>query len=342
MAPGVTRRALLLAAAVGLCLLGAALTASRLSSAPPATASAPPLPVLPARPPNEVGRILILEYHRIGEAEDRWTRSVENFRADLNRLYEEGYRPVSLGDILDGRFDLPVGLSPVVLTFDDSSPGQFRYLEQNGEVLIDPDSAVGILLDFHRAHPDFAAKATFYVLPAAAEPHRLFGQPAYERRKLRHLVELGFEIGNHTLWHANLGRADAATIRYQLASALRVIQDAVPGYRIRTLALPFGAYPADLNPALAGEAQGTAYRHEAILMVAGGAAPSPFAAAFDPLHLPRVQATSAELDHWLGHFARRPEERFVSDGDPATVTIPQPRARLLRTPLPEGAVARVY
>jgi peptidoglycan/xylan/chitin deacetylase (PgdA/CDA1 family) len=332
----------LLAAAGGLLLVGAALTVSRLSPAPLATAAAQPLPVLPARPANEVGQILILEYHRIGEAEDRWTRSVENFRADLNRLYREGYRPVSLGDLLDGRVDLPAGLTPVVLTFDDSSPGQFRYLEQDGEVSIDPDSAVGILLAFHRAHPDFAAKATFYVLPAAAQPHRLFGQPAHERRKLRHLVELGFEIGNHTLWHANLGGADAATIRYQLASALRIIQEAVPGYRVRTLALPFGAYPADLATATLGEAQGTAYRHEAILMVAGGAAPSPFAAAFDPLHLPRVQATSAELDHWLGHFARRPEERFVSDGDPAAATVPRSRARLLRSPLPQRIVPRIH
>ncbi|MCI0372543.1 MAG: polysaccharide deacetylase family protein [candidate division NC10 bacterium] len=342
MAPGVTRRVVLLAAAAGLGLLGAGLAVSRLSLPPAATAAAQLLPVLPTRPPNEVGRILILEYHRIGSAEDRWTRSVENFRADLHRLYDEGYRPVSLGDLLDGRVDLPAGLSPVVLTFDDSSPGQFRYLERDGEVQIDPDSAVGILLDFHRAHPDFAAKATFYVLPAAAQPHRLFGQPAHEHRKLRHLVELGFEIGNHTLWHANLGGADAATIRHQLASAVRIIQEAVPGYRVRTLALPFGAYPADLAVATLGEVNGTTYRHEAILMVAGGAAPSPFAAAFDPLHLPRVQATSAELDHWLGHFARRPEDRFVSDGDPAAVTVPQPRARLLRSPLPQGIVLRVH
>ncbi len=332
----------LLAAAGGLLLVGAALTVSRLSPAPLATAAAQPLPVLPARPANEVGQIFILEYHRIGEAEDRWTRSVENFRADLNRLYREGYRPVSLGDLLDGRVDLPAGLTPVVLTFDDSSPGQFRYLEQDGEVSIDPDSAVGILLAFHRAHPDFAAKATFYVLPAAAQPHRLFGQPAHERRKLRHLVELGFEIGNHTLWHANLGGADAATNRYQLASAVRVIQEAVPGYRVRTLALPFGAYPADLAAATLGEAHGITYRHEAILMVAGGAAPSPFAAAFDPLHLPRVQATSAELDHWLGHFARRPKERFVSDGDPTAVTVPRSLAGLLRDPLPQGIVLRVH
>lgn len=342
MARGVNRHPALLLAAAAIAALALAATLSRLSPAPPATAAAQSLPVLPARPPNEVGLIPILEYHRIGGPEDRWTRSAENFRADLDRLYREGYRPVSLTDLLDGRLDLPAGLSPVVLTFDDSSPGQFRYLGRDGEVAIDPDSAVGILLDFHRAHPDFAAKATFYVLPAAAQPHRLFGQPAYEQRKLRHLVELGFEIGNHTLWHANLARADAATVQHQLASAVRIIQEAVPGYRVRTLALPFGAYPADLAAAIAGEANGTAYRHDAILMVAGGLAPSPFAAAFDPLRLPRIQATAAEFAHSLGRLARHPDERFVSDGDPAAVTVPRSRASLLRNPLPRGTTSRAY
>ncbi len=341
MAGRVSRRTLLLAATGALYLLGGAAAVTRVALAPAATA-APPLPVLPARLPNEAGRILILEYHRIGGDEGRWTRSVENFRADLDRLYREGYRPVALGDVLDGRITLPAGLSPVVLTFDDSSPGQFRYMVRDGDIEIDPDSAVGILLEFHRTHPDFAAKATFYVLPAAAQPHRFFGQPAYEHRKLRHLVELGFEIGNHTLWHHNLARADAATIRHQLASAVRIIQEAVPGYPVRTLALPFGAYPAELAPAIAGESGGTTYRHEAILMVAGGPALSPFAAAFDPFHLPRIQAISAEMDRWLGHFARRPEERFVSDGDPDAVTVPRSRAGLLRTPLPGRVVARLY
>ena len=49
-----------------------------------------------------------------------------------------------------GREPIPDKL--VVLTFDDSSIGQFRYLEDG---TIDPDSAMGILLDFAEAHPDF-------------------------------------------------------------------------------------------------------------------------------------------------------------------------------------------
>ena len=59
-----------------------------------------------------------------------------------------------------------------------------------------------------------------------------------------------------------------------------------------------------------------------ILMVAGGAAPSPFAKTFDPYHLPRIQAVEREIDGWLTYFDRRPEERYVSDGEPGIVTVP--------------------
>src|SRR5439155_19222041 len=114
--------------------------------------------------PNELGRVMILEYHKIDYPEARWTRTPENFRRDLATLYAKGYRLIALGDLLDGRIVLPAGTTPIVLTFDDSSPGQFRYIEQNGVLTIDPKSAVGILEAFARDHPDFGRAATFFVL----------------------------------------------------------------------------------------------------------------------------------------------------------------------------------
>jgi len=273
---------------------------------------------------------MILEYHQIAEPEGRWTRTPANFRRDLERLWERRYRLVGLTELLKGTLAVPAGMSPVVLTFDDSSPGQFRYLERNGQLEIDPDCAVGILEVFSRAHPDFGLKATFYVLPAAAQPHRLFGQPEHEARKLQYLVSRGFELGNHTLWHAALSKYPQATVRKQLAQAQQRIQRLVPGYQLRTLALPMGAYPQELAWAIQGNADGVTYRHDAILRVAGGPAPSPFARRFDPYHLPRIQAVESELTFWLRHFDQHPEERFVSDGDPTTLTIPRSRHGELR------------
>lgn len=295
---------------------------------PPALAGAP-------LPPNELGRVMILEYHRIDYPEHRWTRTPEGFRRDLETLYTHSYRLISLNDLVDGRIAVPAGTTPVVLTFDDSSPGQFRYLKKNDTLEIDPQSGVGILEAFIAGHPDFGRAATFYVLPGASRPNRLFDQPEFEARKLRFLVSRGYEIGNHTLWHANLGKYDESTVRGQIAGAQEWIQRLVPDYRIRTLALPHGVYPRDVAWALRGEAKGVGYRHDAILMVAGGAAPSPFSKNFDPTRLPRIQAVDENLASWLRYFEKNPGERFVSDGDPATVTIPAARRDRITPFLPK-------
>jgi peptidoglycan/xylan/chitin deacetylase (PgdA/CDA1 family) len=272
--------------------------------------------------PNELGRVMILEYHKLDQPEERWTRTPANFRGDLERLWERGYRLVALNDFLDGRIAIPRGTTPVVLTFDDSSPGQFRLLERNGDWVPDPDCAVGILEAFERQHPEFGRAATFYVLPGADPPNRLFNQKDLVARKLQYLASRGYEIGNHTLWHANLSKYPERVVRQQLATAQEWIQRDVPGYRMRTLALPMGAYPKELRWAVEGAEGKTVYRHDAILMVSGGPGPSPHARAFDPYRLPRIQALESELAHWLRYFERNPQERYVSDGDAGVITVP--------------------
>lgn len=297
-------------------------------------------------PPNELGRVMVLEYHKISQPENRWTRTPDNFRRDLLRLWERDYRLVALDDYLDGNIKLPRGTTPVILTFDDSSPGQFRYLERQGEWIIDPDCAVGVLEAFARSHPGFGHSATFYVLPGADPPNRLFDQPALVTRKLTYLATQGYAIGNHTLWHANLSRYPESVVRSQIATAQEWIQRHVPGYRPRSLALPMGSYPRDIRWATTGGAGGAGYRHDAILMVAGGAALSPYAKSLDPYHLPRIQALEHEIGAWLTHFERRPEERYVSDGDPTIITVPVghagkvreiPGSRVVERPVTSGA-----
>ena len=280
--------------------------------------------------PNELGRVMILEYHKIDYPEDRWTRTPENFRRDLETLYARGYRLQSLNGLVEGRITVPAGTTPIVLTFDDSSAGQFRYLDHNGTLEIDPKSGIGVLEAFIKDKPDFGRAATFFVLPGAKAPNNLFNQPEHEGHKLRWLVEHGYELGNHTLWHANLGKYDEATVRAQLAEAQVWVQRHVPDYRFKTLALPHGVYPKEVNWAVNGTAKGTSYRHEAILMVAGGAAPSPFARSFDPVRLPRIQAVENDLRYWLNHFDRTPADRYVSDGNPDSVTIPAAQKDKLR------------
>jgi hypothetical protein len=78
---------------------------------------------------NEMGKIPVLEYHIIGTPEDTYNRSPEHFREDIALLESQGYYPINLRDPASGNIDIPAGKSPVALTFDDSSEGQYCILD---------------------------------------------------------------------------------------------------------------------------------------------------------------------------------------------------------------------
>ena len=275
----------------------------------------------PARAPRLDGKVPILEYHLIGGADGRWSRSVASFRADLDLLYARGYRPVTVGELLDRKLDIPAGTSPVVVTFDDASPGQFRYLEQNGTVEVDPESAVGIWLAFSAKHADWRKKATFCLLPAAAAGHAFFGdrgvegqKTAWRLQKVRFLAEQGFELCNHTLWHAQLNKYSDLMVQEQIARGLLAIDSAVAGYKVRIFALPLGIWPRNRALARAGEwreprtGKLVRYQFEAILEVSGHPSPGPYSSGFNPLTLNRQQVIADALPKLLD---RLEPERIV-------------------------------
>jgi hypothetical protein len=329
-----------------LCLTGVLSAQSPASPRPtPPVPGRAPSPVAPL-PPNELGRIPIVEWHQVGDTDGSYKVSRARFLAELTALHARGYVPIALDDLLTGRIDLPAGKSPVLFTFDDSSPSQFRYLMRNGQLVIDSTSALGILEGFLARHPDWAPRALFCLLPAADAGHAFFGdkgidgqQTAWRFPKLRHLVARGYELCNHTLWHARLDKASPALVQEQLARGVMAIDSAVPGYRVRALALPYGLWPKARALAVAGAwtppprrgrgAAGPApapvrYRHEAIFLVAGGPARSPHDPAFDPLALPRVPLQGGtSLTRTLDALDRPgPTSRYVSDGNPSTVARP--------------------
>ena len=68
--------------------------------------------------------------------------------------------PVNVSDYVTRKIDIPAGKKPAVMTFDDGSETQ---LQLSADGVVDPDTAVGIMLDFAEAHPDFRPAGTFYV-----------------------------------------------------------------------------------------------------------------------------------------------------------------------------------
>jgi hypothetical protein len=287
--------------------------------------------------PNELGRIPVFEYHLIVDHNGLYERTQDGLRRDLETMYARGYRPISIAEMLDKKIDLPAGQSPVVLVFDDASPSQFRYIEKNGQLEIDPTSAVGILTAFNKEHSDWRNRAVFCMLPAAQAGRSFFGDRGIEGqktewryKKVKFLAEQGFELCNHTLYHARLDRAGSMVQEF-IARGNMAIDSAVPGYKVRTLALPLGMWPKDHELAHRGswrdkKGQTVSYTNDAILEVAGGPSRSPYDPQFNPLSIPRVQVIGDSAVSRALTSMEKHGQRYISDGDPKTVAKPRTTA----------------
>ncbi len=298
--------------------------------------------VLPAKPPvtpasrraaarkvraNELGVVPVLMHHQIRPDGGDYDLTAAQFRAELARLYREQYVPVRAEDLVLRRLDVPAGKTPVVLTFDDSTKEQLSYLPDGA---IKPDTAIGIMLAFAAKHPDFKPAGTFYV---NREP---FAGVREGPAMLRWLAAHGFEIGNHTKDHIPFQLLNPTQIQRQLVLGGRVITSAIPDAEIVTMALPLGVMPKPAVLARRGRWRGESYTFRGVFLVGANPAPSPFSRKFDPWAIPRIRTSPhgglADFGStfWLDYLAKNPDERYVSDGDPAHVSFPHARSGDLR------------
>ncbi len=297
----------------------------------PSAARGGDVPSTAAGVANPQGRIPVLEYHVIGAPKNTlYSRTLDSFKSDLETAYRLGYRPITVAQMLDKDFrDVPAGMSPVVLVFDDASPSQFRYLDRGGRLEIDPTSATGVLVDFNRRHPDWKLRGTYCLLNGGAAGHNFFGDappkdPAKfdgQRRewrfpKVQWLAKNGFELCDHTVWHAMLNKYSDAVVQEQIARNAMGIDSAVPGYRIRTMALPYGLWPKNRPLAWQGSwtdpktGKAHPYHFEAVLEVAGGAARSPYDPQFNAHSINRIEAIGNDIPTQLERMAKG-NSRFV-------------------------------
>lgn len=273
-------------------------------------------PVTPASAASH-GKVPVLMVHVVGDHDAAWTVTEARFAHTLETLYAHDYRPITVAQLMDKRIDVPAGKRPVVFTFDDASPSQFRYIEQNGKLTVDPRSAVGQWLAFSAKHPDWKPRATFCTLSGAAAGRSLFGDKGIEGqksewrfRKLQFLRDQGFELCNHTLWHANLSKYPDAFVQEQIARGQLAIDSAVPGYKVRTFALPLGVWPKNRALAQRGEWRDpksgvvTKYNYDAILEVSGGPSVSPFDSTFKRLSIRRYAVVANSVDSLVARLER--------------------------------------
>lgn len=298
--------------------------------------------------PNEAGRIMVVMFHNFIEKYEKgdkaYTTTFDEFEKLLHTLYDSDYRLISMKDYLTGNIDVPAGCIPMVFTFDDGTAGQFNLIEENGKLIANPDSAVGIMEKFNKTHPDFGLRGTFFVNLG----NQTFGSTGTLEQRLEYLIDKGFEIGNHTYSHINLKTEakTAAIIQKEIGENQKKMYELIPGYTFVAFSLPYGAPSKELSQyVIKGEYEGTVYENPAIMEVGWDPAPSPFSVKYNPLSTHRVRSSGIEpvdqdLGWWLTNMKR--DNQYVSDGDPATVTIPESYLEYVNQEMLGGRTLRTY
>jgi hypothetical protein len=278
--------------------------------------------------PNEAGKIMVVMFHNFIEeytgGDKEFTMTLTAFEELLHTLYDRGYRLISLDDYVNNRISTPAGRIPIVFTFDDATPGQFSLIETEDGLKINERTAVGVMMKFAETHPDFGLEGTFFVNLGTD----VFKGAGTLQQRLQVLIDNGFDIGNHTLTHADLSYVkDAIGLQKEIGGNNAKFAQLMNGLQMRHFSLPNGSYPpANREYLVSGEHDGIPYSNASILEVGWDPYSSPVSRNFNPHAMHRVRAPGIEpvdcdLDWWLERLSR--EEQYVSDGDPDTVVVPE-------------------
>ena len=293
---------------------------------------------------NELGRVPVMMYHGIvnkkssetsytgGNVDkDGYNRTVEAFKEDLEFYYQNGYRMIRAIDYVNGIIDVPYGKSPIVLTFDDGNTNNIKVngVTLDGEIIIDENSAVGVLESFKKKYPDFNVTATFFVNGS------LFQQSEYNEKILKWLVENGYDIGNHTKTHVNFSNASTNESEEEVGFVYNKLDSIIPDKYVKLVALPFGSpykkTHANFSHIINSNYNGINYETVSTFRVGWMPDYSPFSKDFDKEFIMRVRAydnngVDFDID---ASFRILEKNRYVSDGNVDTIVIKESDASYL-------------
>lgn len=287
---------------------------------------------------NELGNIPIMMYHGIENktnAETEYTggnidaagyqRTKEAFISDLEFYYENGYRMIRLNDYVNGIIDVPLGKSPIVLTFDDGLSNNIKVtgLDDNGNIIIDSNSAVGILEEFKKKYPDFGVTATFFLNGG------LFSQNEYNSKIIIWLLDNGYDIGNHTYSHLDFTSLSETSSVKEVGRMYQLLDEYAKDKYVKIIALPFGSPYSETHEnfkhILKGNYEGYEYETISTLRVGWESDVSPFSTNFNSKFLKRIRAydnNGTEFDIEM-NFKALDNTRYISDGNKDQITIPK-------------------
>ena len=290
---------------------------------------------------DELGNVPIMMYHGIHNLKNDDTayiggnvdksgyqRTAEAFRKDLEFYYQNNYQMIRLIDYVNGIIDVELGKSPIILTFDDGLKNNILVtgLDEEGNIIIDPNSAVGILESFKKKYPDFNVTATFFL------NGELFGQPEYNEKIIKWLINNGYDIGNHSFSHSDFTTISSEKVEEEIGKLYNKLDKIIPDKYVNVVALPFGSpYNMDhpnFAHILKSTYNGVTYETISTLRVGWKSELSPFNKDFNPLFLKRIRAydnlgEDFDIEY---NFKLLEKTRYISDGDKDTIVIPKEKA----------------
>ena len=207
---------------------------------------------------------------------------------------------------------MPVGCTPVILTFDDGTRSQFNLIkDENDNLIVNPNSAVGIMEKFYHEYPEFGLNGTFFINGTG-----YFQGEGTKKERLEYLINKGFEIGNHTNTHINFSKAKPEEIQKEIGIVANEVEE-LTGYKINSIALPFGITSKEYAEYIhTGEYEGKTYENKAVLLVGANPVHSPNNEKVNLLRLPRVRArggskeVECDLYWWLDKMEKNQEQKY--------------------------------
>lgn len=261
----------------------------------------------------------VLAYHQFqgGGISGATHLRLDDFKKELESLYQAGFVMIPLGRWLAGDLRVPAGKRPLIFTMDDLFyRNQIRF---KSDGTIDPMTGLGTSYQFSQLHPDFGFSwALFSNL--GDKPYLDEKNPMLLANAIIWSIDHGALVYNHTYTHALLSQTSYDGIAWELSAndkrlnqllTLAGRSDLIPKLG-NIFALPFGVWPRDA----AGENSMINYKNpsgvpmQAIMNIDYIYRPQymlpPYSPKFNRLDLPRIVATVSAVDYFTKNAAKVP------------------------------------
>lgn len=171
----------------------------------------------------------ILTFHALDDQADVISFSPRLFRRGLGKLFENGYRTLSLTDaVVRLREGQPLPDRSFVITFDDGYQSVF-------------EQAVPVLSQYKMSATVFLTVGEESQARQSDRLPSFSGRPMLSWREIRDMTNCGFSFGAHSLTHPDLTRLSFDRMETEIVRSKVVIEERL-GLAVTSFAYPYGRY----------------------------------------------------------------------------------------------------